>query len=419
MNEHKITCPKCQHEFNAEAVISDKLEAHFRAEYERKLKEHAQKAEQAQQKLETERKQLSDAQAAQNDIVKAETEKALKVALAKAKEDVTKTVAEDFEIQLKALQDENAKRKAENKTLKEKEVTLMAREASLKEQQEDLKIEVEKQLFKKQHAIEEKARTKAQEAFELEKITLLKQIEDNKKLAEEMKRKAEQGSMQLQGETQEIALENLLTSAYPFDVIAPVPKGIRGADCLQQVRNATQQTCGNIVYESKRTKAFANDWIEKLKNDQIACKADIAVLVTQVLPTDMTQFGERDGVWICDFQTVKSLSFVLRDMLIRTHSVRLSQENKGEKMEMLYQYLTSNEFVQHVQRIVENYDLMHQQINDERKAMERLWKKREKQIHVVQQNLAGLFGAIEGYTGKALEESDVFGLPEGDEQRER
>jgi hypothetical protein len=270
--------------------------------------------------------------------------------------------------------------------------------------------------MKERSKIEEKAREKEREEFELEKVKLLKQIEDNKKLAEEMKRKAEQGSMQLQGEVQEIALENLLKNTYPFDVVDEVPKGVRGADCIQTVINSMQQECGSIVYESKRTKSFANDWIDKLKQDQITCKADIAVIVTQTMPNDMERFGEKDGVWICGFHEVKSLSFVLREMLIKTHSVRKSEENKGEKMELLYNYLTSNEFVQNVKRIVEIYNNMLEQLNTEKRAMAKIWKQREKQIWGVQENLSALFGSIKGIAGKELDTVDALELPGGDSE---
>jgi hypothetical protein len=164
--------------------------------------------------------------------------------------------------------------------------------------------------------------------------------------------------------------------------------------------------------ESKRTKNFAGDWIDKLKQDQITAKADIAVLVTETMPSDMERFGEKDGVWICGFHEVKSLSFVLREMILKTYSVKSSQENKGDKMELLYSYLTSNEFVQNIQRIVENYDGMINQLNSEKKAMLKIWAQREKSIWVVQENISSLFGSIKGIAGNALSTSNVLELPD-------
>lgn len=403
-----IKCPNCGYEYDAEKVLSEKLEAHFKGEYERKISEQAEKLSSEKKKLEEERNKLAEQKEKQEELLKAELIKALEF----EKKKIEKVTSEAYEEKLKSLQEENEKRKSENKVLREKEVALMRKEAELKEKQEDLNLQVEKQILEKQKEIEDKARAKERESFELEKIKLLKQIEDNKKLAEEMRRKAEQGSMQLQGEVQELAIEDLLAKEYPFDKIEEVPKGVRGADSIQTIINSAQQKCGSIVYESKRTKSFSNKWIDKLKQDQVACKADIAVLVTQSLPSDMDRFGEKDGVWICGFHELKSLSFVLREMLIRTYSAKRSQENKGDKMELLYNYLTSSEFVQNIKRIVENYDAMIDQLNAEKKAMHKIWAAREKQIWVVQENISALFGSIKGIAGKELQTSNVLELPD-------
>lgn len=403
----KIKCPNCGHSFDVEEALSGKIEAHFKKEYEKKVAHQADIFNQEKKKLEDEREALIQLKEKQEELLKKEVSKLLE----EEKKKIEKSTLEVFEEQIKSLTEENEKRKSENKTLKEKEVALMKQASELKEKEEELDLKVEKQILEKQKEIEDKARAKERESFELEKIKLLKQIEDNKKLAEEMKRKAEQGSMQMQGEVQELALEDLLSKSYPFDKIQEVPKGVRGADSIQLVINSLQQECGTIVYESKRTKNFSNDWIDKLKQDQITCKADIAVLVTETLPSDMDRFGERNGVWVCTFNEVRSLSFVLREMLIKTQSVKVSQENKGDKMELLYNYLTSNEFVQNIQRIVENYDGMIDQLNSEKKAMYKIWASREKQIWVVQENISSLFGSIKGIAGKELETSNVLQLP--------
>jgi len=405
---NKITCPNCGHSFDVEEAISGKLEAHFKAEYEKKMADQAEKFHQERRKIEEEKRLFEERREKEDERFKAELARQLQQERAK----IEKNVSESVEEKMKSLQEENEQRKNENKRLKEKEVALLKAEASLKERGEELNLQMEKQLLEKQKEIEEKARSKERETFELEKVKLLKQIEDNKKLAEEMKRKAEQGSMQLQGEVQELALEDLLSRAYPFDTIEEVPKGVRGADAIQIVVNSHQQQCGSIVYESKRTKHFANDWIDKLKQDQILCKADIAVIVTETYPADMDRFGEKDGVWICSFHEVKSLSFVLREMLIKTNSVALSQENKGEKMELLYAYLTSNEFVQNIKRIVENYDGMLNQLNSEKRAMHKIWAEREKRIWAVQENISALFGSIKGIAGQSLQTADVLQLPD-------
>jgi hypothetical protein len=405
MND-KIKCPNCGHEFEIEEALSGKIEAHYKAEFEKKISEQSEKLNDEKRKLKEEKEQLELQREKQDELLQLELDKQLN----KEREKISKQLSRSVESEMKALQEENNKRKAENKSLKEKEISFLRREAELVEKQEELSLQMEKELLERQKEIEDKGRAKERESFELEKVRLLKQIEDNKKLAEEMKRKAEQGSMQLQGEVQELAIEELLERTYPFDKIEEVPKGVRGADSIQTVINSSQQECGSIVYESKKTKSFANDWIDKLKQDQVTCKADIAVLVTEVLPIDMDRFGEKDGVWICGFHEVKSLSFVLREMLIKTNSVKMAQENKGDKMELLYHYLTGNEFVQNIKRIVENYDGMIGQLNSEKKAMNKIWAIREKQIWVVQENVAALFGSIKGIAGNSLDTAGILEL---------
>lgn len=404
----KIKCPNCAHEFDVEEALSGKLQAHFKAEYERKVAEQAEKFNTERAKLEKEVALFEEKKERENELFKEKLEQRL----VKEQEKIEKQTQESYEQQLKALQTENDKRKEENRALKSAEIDLLKRENELKDQAEELQLTMQKQLLEGQKEIEDKARAKEREAMFLKEKEFEKKLNDQKKLIDEMKRKAEQGSMQMQGEVQELALEELLAHTYPFDNITEVGKGIRGADCIQNVVNRRQQKCGSIVYESKRTKNFSNDWIDKLKQDQIQCKADIAVIVTETFPSDMDRFGEKDGVWICGFHEVKSVSFVLREMLIKTQSVKSSDENKGDKMGLLYEYLTSNEFVQNIKRIVENYDGMINQLNSEKKAMHKIWASREKQIWVVQENISALFGSIKGIAGKELETSSVLDLPD-------
>jgi hypothetical protein len=231
---------------------------------------------------------------------------------------------------------------------------------------------------------------------------LEKKLADQVELAETMRRKAEQGSMQLQGEVLELALEELLRGTFPFDAIEEVAKGTRGADCIQVVRNSAGQLCGKIIYESKRTKAFTAEWIDKLKADMRAQQADIAVIVTEVLPRDMTSFGFKDGVWVCRFTDVKALAFVLRDSLVRIYTALVSQENRGEKMQMLYDYLTGVEFRQNIEAVVEGFVSLRDGITREKVQMEKIWKEREKQLDKVLLNTTQFYGSIKGIAGNAV-----------------
>ena len=271
----------------------------------------------------------------------------------------------------------------------------------------------EKNFRQKSERLEEQRIAVKETEFQLRLKEMEKQLDDQKKLAEEMRRKAEQGSMQLQGEVQELALEEMLRSTFPFDIISEVGKGVRGADCIQTVRNNFGQECGKIIYESKRTTSFANDWIEKLKIDMRNHGAEIAVIVTKAMPKDMDCFGIKDGVWICSFSEVKALAAVLRDGVIRVFNAAKNQENKGDKMHLLYDYLTSSEFAEQWKAIREGFMSMKISIQKERDAMERLWKAREKQLEKVLFNAAHVRGSIEGIAG--MNSVDLNLLEEGNE----
>lgn len=244
----------------------------------------------------------------------------------------------------------------------------------------------------------EKLSLKEQE-YQLRMKELEKQLDDQKKLAEEMRRKSEQGSMQLQGEVQELMLEELLQATFLFDKIEEVGKGVRGADCTQTVRNQFGNEAGKIIYESKRTKDFSNEWIEKLKADMRTLGADVAVIVTQAFPKDMDRFGEKDGVYICSFAEVRSVALLLRNALLKIADAKKSQDNKGDKMHMLYDYLTGSEFGEQWKAIREGFMSMKLSIQRERDAMEKLWKAREKQLEKVLLNAAHIKGSVEGIAG--------------------
>jgi len=379
--KNKINCPNCEHEIDVENAITGKIEAQLKKEYADKLKE-------------------------QDKIIDSKLEEMIK----KEKEKIVLESKKEFSNKLKLMEEENEKNKKENKELKEKELELMKKEAALKKEKEDLELKMKKEMLLQTEEIKKEGEKEAIEKFKLKEIEYEKKFKDQNNMIDDMKRKMEQGSMQLQGEVQELALESLLSQVYPFDSIDEVAKGVKGADCIQHVFNKLQQNCGSIVYESKRTKSFSGDWIDKLKQDQLSCKADHAILVTQTLPKDMNGFGMKDGVWVCQFNDVKSVSFAIREIIIQTHGVKTAQVNKGDKMELLYQYLTSSEFVQNIKRIVENYDAMIEQLNSEKKSMHKIWAAREKQIWIVQENISSLFGSISGIAGKELNTSSLMEL---------
>jgi hypothetical protein len=320
-----------------------------------------------------------------------------------------KSIGNDFEHKLRLLQDAQKESEEKLKTSRQRELEFLKKEQELQNKEAELELSVQRllqeeriKLSREIRELEEQKVASRETEYQLRMKELEKQLDDQKKLAEEMKRKAEQGSMQLQGEVQELALEELLRSSFPFDEITEVGKGVRGADCIQIVRNNFGQECGKIIFESKRTRDFSPEWIEKLKTDMRSQGAAVAVIVTAAMPKDMPCFGERNGVWICTFSEVKALIYVLRDGIIRIFNAAKSQENKGDKMHLLYDYLTSTEFSEQWKAIREGFLSMKQSIQKERDTMERLWKAREKQLEKVLLNAAHVRGSIEGIAGKDM-----------------
>lgn len=377
----EIKCPSCGHSFAPNDAIREEVEKELRskaAEWQRK------KSEEFQQKLDEEKKRLQESM----------------------EEATRKSVAAEYENKMILLEQANKTNEEKLKEARQQQLEFLRKEQELKVKEEELELSLQKKLQQEREILAqdlrrlEEQRIAAKETeFQLRIKEMEEKLETQRKLAEEMKRKAEQGSMQSQGEAQELLLEDLLKAAFPFDTIEEVGKGVRGADCIQIVRNKLAQECGKIIFESKRTKDFSPEWIEKLKSDMRSQGADIAVLVTQAFPKDMDRFGEKDGVWICSFAEVKAIVHLLRDALIRVSFASRNQENKGDKMQLLYDYLISREFAEQWQAIREGFMSMKLSIQKERDAMEKLWKAREKQLEKVLLNAAHIRGSIEGISG--------------------
>ena len=228
------------------------------------------------------------------------------------------------------------------------------------------------------------------------------QIEQIKKQLEEATRKADQGSMQMQGEVQEIVLERELVALFPYDEILEVPKGVKGADCIQKVFDHSGHNVGSIIYESKRTKDFSNDWVEKLKHDRLHAQADIGIIITKTMPKGAKDIIQIDGIWICTFHVYKGLVLALRDSILRVGEAMHSQSNRGEKMHMLYDYLCSTEFKHQLEAVMEGFISMKESILREQMQMQKNWKEREKQIEKVLLNMSSFYGSVKGIAGSAI-----------------
>jgi len=295
-------------------------------------------------------------------------------------------------------------------SFREIELRLRKEKSELEEAGKNLQIEVARRIDGERKRIQEEAEKRALEQFRLKEADKDKIIDDLKRQAEELRRKAESGSQQLQGEVAELSLEETLRVSFPLDCIEEVPKGIRGADVIHKVCDQTGQSSGALIWESKRTKAWSDGWIDKLKEDQREVKAEVAVLVSQVLPKGLLGFARINGVWVCDHSLAICLAHALRAGLIEISAAKLSATGKSEKMEMLYEYLSGPEFKQQVEGIVEAFSSMRRDLDQEKRAMERIWAKREKQIERVVKNMGRMYGSMQGVIGQSLPELDLLEL---------
>ncbi len=399
-----ITCPHCRSVFDLENVLTEDVEKALKEQYEKRHRESMNQLMKERATLEEQRKAFDAKKGRENELFQERLAKERQKLQEELQQQLRKSIAGDYENKVKVLEQSLADNEEKLKLSREKELQILQLQQQLKNQKEEMELQLKKELMQRGEEIERLAVKRAHEAEELKLKEKEHQIQQMKKLIEEMKRKSEQGSMQLQGEVQEIALEEMLHSAFPYDVITEVGKGIRGADCMQEVRNHLGRPCGKIIFESKRTQSFSEAWVEKLKADMRHTGADIAVIVTQAMPRDMDHFGTRNGIWICGFREAVGLTHVLRDGLIKVSQALKSQENKGDKMQMLYDYLTGNEFHQQVEAIMEGFVQMKNSINKERLQMEKIWKEREKQLEKVLLNTTHLYGSVKGIAGAAIGE---------------
>jgi hypothetical protein len=320
--------------------------------------------------------------------------------------------SERFELLQKELDEKSLRLRELNRVTAEME--------RLKREKEEMRDRIEAESQKRLTAMLGEERQKIRKSEEEKSLLRISEreqvIEQLRQQLGEAQRKAEQGSMQIQGEAQELVIEEFLASTFPLDSVEEVKKGAHGADCLQIVNTRTRSNCGSIYYESKRAKNFSPAWIEKFKHDIREKGADIGVLVTAAMPADMPRMGLRDGVWICTFGEFQGLSAVLRETVIRLDQAVTAQDNKGDKMGMLYDYLTGNEFRMQVEAIVEGFTQMQADLEAEKRAMQNIWKKRDKQIRKVLLNTTHMHGSIKGIAGSAVQSVPLLELSGDDEE---
>lgn len=452
-SEPTIVCPKCRGQIKLTESLAAPLIESTRLQYEKRFAEQATEVAKREQAIKSREDSLTQAKesidATVTEKLKAEREKlaadaakkeqALSVREAevtRAKEAVEATVAEKLKFERTRIADEEAKKARlalgddlEQKSkavadlteiLKQRDEKLadaqkaqaefVRKERELEEAKREMDLTIEKRVTESQSKLRESARVEAEEKIGLKVIEREEIIASLQRKIEELNKKAEQGSQQLQGEALELQLETNLAGKFPHDTITPVPKGEHGGDILQRVVTPTGTACGTILWETKRTKNWSPGWLAKLREDQRQAKAEIAVIVSTVLPEGIDTFDQIDSIWVVHPRCIVPVAMSLRHMLVEVNTARAASEGQQTKMEMVYHYLTGPKYRLRVQAIVEAFTSMEEDLAKEKKAIQKQWAKREEQIGRVIEATVGMYGELQGIAGKSLVEIDGLAL---------
>ena len=408
MPDQTIKCPKCGYEFELDEALRVQIEDSLRTEFEAEADKKAKGLDKEKKILKQKAKEL-EAKGQAIDEQVAEQLKTERKEIAEAEK--AKILAEQGE-QTKALEEELQEKTKKLQETQKQELELRKQQRQLEQEAKEIKLTVQRQIDEERKKIEEQASKEATEKEQLKLREKDDQLAAMKRQIDELKRKAEVGSQEAQGEALEGALQDVLQQTFPFDAFEEVKKGARGADIIQRVHNRTGKECGTILWESKNTKDFQKPWIEKLKKDQQDANASIAVIMSVALPKEIDSFGIYEGVWVSDYKSVVGLATALRHGLIEVARQKLVTVGRDSVKDVIYEYVTGNEFAMHIKAVVNAFGLMQEQLGKERRAMEKIWKAREKQITTVLDNVIGIRGSIEGLVGdqKSLPEVDTLSL---------
>jgi hypothetical protein len=404
----KMNCPSCNSEIDVDEILvkqfRDSIKSDLQAELQQREAELAEKRNEFNQMS----KQLALEKEGVEELVSSRVKALLSSKEEAMRETIRKAINEEKSSQLKELENELIKKSLQLKDLNRTKAQLETLRREMEEAETRIILQKEQELTTRL----EEARSTIKEQVQQEAFLKLKErenvIDQLKEQLDIAKRKAEQGSMQLQGEIQELEIIELLQEFHPYDEITQSKKGANAADILQVVKTQSGAECGKIYYESKRTRSWSNEWVKKFKQDNINAKADILVLVTNALPKDIQRYGIIDGVWICGFNDVKELSLVLRYGLLKLQSVAITLQGKESKMDSLYQYLTSEEFKNVFESIIEGFKTIQDSHHSEKLKMQRLWKEREKTLERVLSNSVNFYGSIKGIAGSAIPEIKIL-----------
>jgi hypothetical protein len=417
MTEPTITCPNCKTVIRLTESLAAPLIAATRHQYEQQLAQKDEEIAKREQGLREKEKLVAEAKRTLDETISDQVAVQLKSERARvAAEEAKKAkLASAAELDAKArelgeLQEVLKARDAKLAEAQNAQAELIKKQRELNDAKRELELTVEKRVQDGLNDVRSAAKREAEEGLKLKVAEKDQTITSMQQTIEELKRKAEQGSQQLQGEVQELDLENLLRAKFPFDSIEPIPKGEFGGDALQRVNTTTGQPCGSILWESKRTKNWSDGWLSKLRDDQRTAKAEISVLVTQVLPKGVESFEVIDGVWVTSPRAALPVATILRHSLVQISMARQVNEGQQTKTVMVYEYLTGPRFRHRVEAIVEAFSSMKEDLDRERKAIMKQWAKREEQIERVMGATVGMYGDLQGIAGKSLQEIEGLEL---------
>ncbi|HML92945.1 DUF2130 domain-containing protein [Methyloceanibacter sp.] len=411
--EPTIKCPECKSEIKLTESLAAPLIEATRSEYQRQLaakdadikkREDALRAEKAEvaKAKESVDEQVQQLLKAERGKIAAEEQKKARQLLANDLEQKTQA--------LTALQEIVADRDKKLAEAQKLQADTLRKQRELDDEKRALDLTVETKVQDSLAAIRAKAKQEAEDELKLKVAERDERIASMQRQIDDLKRKADQGSQQLQGEVQELELESLLRAKFATDIIEPVPKGEFGGDVVQRVMNAVGQECGTILWETKRTKNWSDGWLAKLREDKRQAGADVALLVSQAVPKGLELFDLVEGVWVTESRCTVPMAIVLRQSLIQLAGARIASVGQQTKMEMVYEYLTGPRFRHRVEAIVEKFSEMQADLDSERRTMARIWAKRESQIRGVLESTAGMYGDLQGIAGKTLQEIEALDL---------
>src|SRR2546426_305215 len=397
MAEEFISCPKCGNKIPLTEAFTHDIEERLRAQFLNDIKKKDAERDLA---LEAQKRAFEDKLAQERTKLEAQAKK---------------RAQEETSVELRDLKQQLEDKANQLESLRKQELELRKRQRELEDKERSMKLDNERTLDEERKRIWDEATRRNSEGQRMKDAEKDKQLGDLRVQIEELKRKAELTSQQTQGEVQEIELESILGQQFRLDAIEPVPKGVRGADVIQRVRDEMGRVCGSIIWESKRTKAWSDAWLQKLKDDQRAAKAEIAVLVTSALPKEVNRFGSYEGIWVADFPSAIGLATALRVSLVQLTQASFALQGKTEKMDLIYNYLSGTAFKQRIEAIMEAFVAMKSDLDAEKRSMEKIWSKREAQLDRVIKNTAGMYGDFQGIIGSALPDVKILELPSNDD----